>query len=280
MARFNTLNKALMATALGAVLTSASLAQEAPAWIETDSQRQGYEIAERSDNSDNGFGDSRVEARMVLRNAAGQETSRELTFQTLEREDNSVGDKSIVVFQTPRDVEGTALLSHARILDPDDQWLFLPALARVRRISSANKSGPFVGSEFAFEDFTSLELNKYSYDFQGESTIEVAGETLSVDVVERFPLYDNSGYTRQLSYIDQEVYQIRRVEFFDRRGDLLKTLDLSDYREYGDGIWRAHSLNMTNHQTNKSTELLYGDFLFDVGLDENDFVRGVLERAR
>ncbi|MFS2316728.1 outer membrane lipoprotein-sorting protein [Maricaulis sp. D1M11] len=280
MARFNTLNKALMATALGAVLTSASLAQEAPAWIETDSQRQGYEIAERSDNSDNGFGDSRVEARMVLRNAAGQETSRELTFQTLEREDNSVGDKSIVVFQTPRDVEGTALLSHARILDPDDQWLFLPALARVRRISSANKSGPFVGSEFAFEDFTSLELNKYSYDFQGESTIEVAGETLSVDVVERFPLYENSGYTRQLSYIDQEVYQIRRVEFFDRRGDLLKTLDLSDYREYGDGIWRAHSLNMTNHQTNKSTELLYGDFLFDVGLDENDFVRGVLERAR
>lgn len=280
MARFNTLNKALMATALGAVLTSASLAQEAPTWIETDSQRQGYEIAERSDNSDNGFGDSRVEARMVLRNAAGQETSRELTFQTLEREDNSVGDKSIVVFQTPRDVEGTALLSHARILDPDDQWLFLPALARVRRISSANKSGPFVGSEFAFEDFTSLELNKYSYDFQGESTIEVAGETLSVDVVERFPLYENSGYTRQLSYIDQEVYQIRRVEFFDRRGDLLKTLDLSDYREYGDGIWRAHSLNMTNHQTNKSTELLYGDFLFDVGLDENDFVRGVLERAR
>ena len=75
MARFNTLNKALMATALGAVLTSASLAQEAPAWIETDSQRQGYEIAERSDNSDNGFGDSRGEARMVLRTvhqAAGQ----------------------------------------------------------------------------------------------------------------------------------------------------------------------------------------------------------------
>ena len=173
MARFNTLNKALMATALGAVLTSASLAQEAPAWIETDSQRQGYEIAERSDNSDNGFGDSRVEARMVLRNAAGQETSRELTFQTLEREDNSVGDKSIVVFQTPRDVEGTALLSHARILDPDDQWLFLPALARVRRISSANKSGPFVGSEFAFEDFTSLELNKYSYDFNGALTLEI-----------------------------------------------------------------------------------------------------------
>jgi outer membrane lipoprotein-sorting protein len=278
---FNRPNRPFLAVALlAAALTAPANAQDLPDWIDTDSERQGYEIAARADSSDNGFGDSRVEARMVLRNAAGQETSRSLSFSTLERANDTVGDKSVVVFNTPRDVEGTALLSHAHILEPDDQWLYLPALARVRRISSTNKSGPFVGSEFAFEDLTALELNKYEYNFISESTIEVAGETLSVDVVGRIPRYENSGYSRQVSYIDQEVYQIRRVEYFDRRGDLLKTLDLSDFRDYGDSTWRAHSLAMTNHRTGKSTELLYEEFQFGVGLTDRDFVRGVLERAR
>lgn len=281
----NRLNKPLMIALLASAVLLPSLAmsagaQELPAWIDTEDEQRGYEIAERSDSSDNGFGNSRVEARMVLRNAAGQETSRELSFQTLERESNATGDKSIVVFQTPRDVEGTALLSHAQILDPDDQWLFLPALARVRRISSVNKSGPFVGSEFAFEDFTALELNKYEYNFVSESQIDVGGETLSVDVVARIPRYENSGYSSQISYIDQDVFQIRRVEFFNRRGGLLKTLDLGDYREYDGGVWRAHTLSMTNHLTGKSTELIYENFEFDVGLTDRDFVRGVLERAR
>lgn len=257
----NPLAKPLIALSALAVIASPALAwqETLPDWVDTEAEQRGYEIAMRSDNSDNGFGDSRVTATMTLRNAAGQETSRELSFQTLEREDNTVGDKSIVVFHTPADVEGTALLSHARILEPDDQWLYLPALARVRRISSANKSGPFVGSEFAFEDFTSVELNKYEHSYVETAPLEIAGETLTVDVIERTPRYENSGYSRQITYIDQEIYQVRRIEFFDRRGSHLKTLDLTDYREYGNGIWRAHALVMTNHQTGKSTELVYGE---------------------
>ncbi len=256
-----------------------SIVLAGPAWAQFENlpaQERGYELAARSDASDNGFGNSQVDVTMRLRNAAGQETTREMNFSTLERESTDVGDKSLVVFSTPRDVEGTALLSHAQILDPDDQWLFLPALGRVRRISSANKSGPFVGSEFAFEDFTSLELNKYEYNWIGEDEID----GLAVDVVERFPLYENSGYTRQVSYIDRDVHQIRRVEFFDRRGDLLKSLELTEYREYEGGIWRAHQLTMENHQTGKSTDLIYADFEFDADLSDGDFDRAVLDRIR
>ena len=90
--------------------------------------QRGFDIAARSDRTDLGFGDSEVELQMVLRNAAGQEATRALRIATLEKPDETVGDKSLVVFDTPRDIEGTALLSHAKILDPDDQWLFLPAL--------------------------------------------------------------------------------------------------------------------------------------------------------
>ena len=117
--------------------------------LATTAEQKGFEIAARADRTDTGFGDSEVELEMVLRNAAGQESTRSLKITTLEKEDESVGDKSLVLFDTPRDIEGTALLSHAKILDPDDQWLYLPALKRVKRISSSNKSGPFVGSEFA-----------------------------------------------------------------------------------------------------------------------------------
>ena len=93
------------------------------------------------------------------------------------------------------------------------------------------------------------------------------------------PRYENSGYSRQVSWVDRDVHQVRKVEFYDRRGDLLKTLVLTDYREY-DGIWRSHRMEMTNHQTGKSTDLIYGEYAFNVGLDEDDFVRGRLTRLR
>jgi outer membrane lipoprotein-sorting protein len=239
-------------------------------------QEQGFEIAARSDRSDRGFGDSVVGLEMILRNAAGKETTRELSLSTLEIPDESVGDKSMIVFNSPADIDGTTLLSYAKILDPDDQWLYLPALKRVKRISSVNKSGPFVGSEFAFEDFTSLELNKYDYTYLRS---EPCGE-LQCDVIERTPRYEYSGYTRQVTWVDQGVFQVRQVEFYDRRGDLLKTLRLEDYREYEGAYWRPHRMAMVNHQTGKSTDLIYSDYRFGTGLDDGDFVKGVLTRTR
>ena len=264
----NSVKTALAVVTLGYTLIS-------PATWADDAEDKGHAISARSDRSDNGFGDSLVNATMTLTNSNGDTSTREMVFKTLERASEDVGDKSLTVFETPRDVQGTALLSHAKILEPDDQWLFLPALKRVKRISSANKSGPFVGSEFAFEDFTSTELNKYSYRYVGEDTV---GD-MKVDVVERFPLYENSGYTRQISYIDQDVFQVRKLDFYDRKNVLLKTLTFGDYRQYGN-IWRAHSLTMVNHLTNKSTTLTYGDYQFNTGLSDNDFDKGVLKTIR
>lgn len=248
----------------------------ASAAVSQTPEERGFDVAARSDRSDRGFGDSEAEITMILRNAAGQESTRSMLFTTLEMPDESVGDKSLVLFSTPKDIEGTALLSHAKILDPDDQWLYLPALKRVKRISSKNKSGPFVGSEFAFEDFTASELNKFSYKYLREEPCGV----LTCDVVERYPRYEDSGYTKQISWVDTSDHQIRKIEFYDRRGSLLKELVFEDYRKYGDNYWRAHRLVMKNLQTNKSTDLIYGEYKFGVGLTDNDFVKGRLSRLR
>ena len=257
------------------ILAVASLWAVTPVTAATPTDK-GYEIAARSDRSDRGFKDSTVDLKMILRNKAGKEATRDLRITTLEVPDEEAGDKSLIVFASPPDIDGTALLSHAKILDPDDQWLYLPALKRVKRISSVNKSGPFVGSEFAFEDFTALELNKYDYTYL---RTEPCGD-LMCDVVEQYPRYEFSGYKKQVSWIDQEVFQIRKIEFYDRRGDLLKTLLFEDYRQYEDTYWRAHKLAMVNAQTGKTTDLLFDPYTFKTGVGGADFEKGVLRRVR
>ena len=239
-----------------------------------DAQAKGIEISARSDRSDRGFGDSRVRLEMVLRNAAGKESRRQMEITTLEIPDESIGDKGLIVFSSPRDIDGTALLSHAKILDPDDQWMYLPALKRVKRISSRNKSGPFVGSEFAFEDITGQELNKYEHVWLRTETF--AG--LTCDVIDRTPRYENSGYTKQIAWIDQTDHQLRKIEFYDRKGSLLKTLTYEKYRLYDGKYWRARIFRMVNHQNGKSTDLIYDEYEFGIGLRDRDFVRGALKR--
>lgn len=264
--------------ALAAVATMALAlvpAQFGAVLAETPEER-GRAIAEEADRRDEGFADSYAELKMVLTNKQGQSSTRELRIQTLEIPARDSGDKSLIVFDHPRDIEGTAFLSFTKILDPDDQWLFLPALKRVKRISSANKSGPFVGSEFAYEDLLSQEVDKYDYRWLKD---EACG-ALTCFVVERYPLYENSGYTRQITWVDQEEYRVQRVDFYDRKDSLLKTLTLKDYKQYLDQYWRADDWFMENHQTGKTTRLTFDNWEFRVGLDDNDFDPNRLKRLR
>ena len=234
---------------------------------------RGYAIAERSDLSDRGFGQSSVELTMTLTNRNGASTTRQLQIDTLEKSGRGNGDRSLIQFFSPGDVDGTALLSHAKITAADSQWLYLPGLSRVKRISSANKSGPFVGSEFSFEDLTIAELGKFEYTYL--KTKKVDG--MQMDILECIPAYKRSGYSRVLCHFDTRHNQARRFEFFDRGGQKLKTLTLTDYRQYGP-IWRSHKQTMVNHLTGKSTTLEFGRFDFNPGLNARDFESSALER--
>jgi outer membrane lipoprotein-sorting protein len=237
---------------------------------------RGREIAAEADLRDFGWGDNSSTMRMVLRNRNGDESIRELHRQALETEEAGFGDKSVITFDAPRDVAGTSLLSHTRILDPDDQWIFLPALRRVKRISSSNKSGPFVGSEFAFEDLVSQELDKYDYRFLGEDT---CGE-LECYMVERTPLYEDSGYTKQVIWWDTVEYRVQRIDYYDRRDALLKTLMYQGYQQYIGEYWRPDLMAMENHQNGKTTDLQFSEWTFANGLTEGEFTPSRLRRGR
>ena len=262
-------------TVLAAVLLS--MASTLPlARAAEDPAAQGLAIAREMDRRDAGFGDSTADLKMILRNSGGQTSTREITISTLEVASSKEGDKTLVIFESPGDIEGTALLSFTHIRDADDQWLYLPALKRVKRISSRNKSGPFVGSEFAYEDMLSQEVEKYTYRWLRD---EPCGK-LQCFVVERIPVYEDSGYTRQIIWVDKSHYRAMKIAYHDRKGDLLKTLVYKGYRKYLDRYWRADELSMENHQTGKSTTLSFSGYEFKVGLRERDFSPGRLKRVR
>lgn len=236
---------------------------------------KGKEIAARYDQVDNGFGDHVANATMTLKNGSGQTSKRELTVLTLERTGSNLGDKTISVFQSPKDVKGTAVLSHAKLTANDDQWIFLPAAKRVKRISSSNKSGPFVGSEFAYEDITGQELGKYKYNWV---KTEACGSA-TCDVVERIPLYKNSGYSKQLAWFNQGNAMIMRIDFFNRSGDLAKRLSFSKYKKVS-GHLRPHLMRMENLRNGKSTDLAFSGYNFNTGLSVSDFKSGSLQNLR
>ncbi|MCJ8318115.1 MAG: outer membrane lipoprotein-sorting protein [Colwellia sp.] len=261
-----------LVTALALSLSSYSVLAES--MQQEDSEKLGLKISTQAKLRDTGWSDNTSDMTMLLRNKQGQESIREIKTKTLELLDD--GDKSLTIFNKPRDIKGTSFLSFSHPIANDDQWLYLPSLKRVKRISSRNKSGPFMGSEFSFEDLSSFEVEKYSYNYLGDDTIN----GLDSFMVEQFPVDENSGYTRRIVWLDKAEYRVQKIEFYDRKNSLLKTLSYSSYQQYLNKFWRADSALMVNHQSGKSTELKWDNYAFKTGLVDGDFNRNTLKRAR
>jgi predicted RND superfamily exporter protein len=243
------------------------------------SNEKGLAIATEVDNRDKGWDDVTVEGEMVLKNKAGNESVRKFRSTILEAADTSEGDRSIITFSEPRDVRGTALLTHSKI-EPDDdsQWIFLPAVKRVKRISSSNRTGKFVSSEFSYEDLGSEEVADNDHIWIEDKPC--AHDTaLTCAAVESRPKNKRSGYSRRVSFIDLDEYRVHQIDFYNRRGDLEKSLQFQDYKQYEGQFWRAHVMVMENKQTGKSTRLSWGDYSFRQGLTDRDFTPQGLPKA-
>ena len=125
----------------------AAVANTKPFELTGSDKEKGQTIAREIDQRDAGFKDYIVDAEMILKQHEKVLSVKEFHQKVLEVEGD--GDHSVNIFNSPRDVAGTAVLVHSHGLVPDDQWVYLPAIKRVKRISTRSKSGPFVGSEFA-----------------------------------------------------------------------------------------------------------------------------------
>ncbi|WP_420604407.1 outer membrane lipoprotein-sorting protein [Methylobacterium sp.] len=241
---------------------------------EESPQAKGLRIAREATARNDGFGDFTAGLTMVVRDRDARESVRQMRFKVLEVSGD--GDKSLFVFDQPRDVQGTALLTHAHINTPDDQWLYLPALKRVKRISAATRSGSFMGSEFSYEDMSPPEVEEYTYRYLRD---EPCGE-LACTVIEQVPLDEKSGYSRKVVWQDAGELRTWKMELYDRKRSHLKTLTFANYEQYLDRYWRAGEQTMVNHLTGASTVLYWTDFRFRTNLEDSEFSRTALRRVR
>lgn len=240
----------------------------------TAGQDKGLAIAREMKAREKGFGNYSADMEMVLISASGKKNIRQLRIKT--REVKGDGDQSLAVFDSPADVKGTGFLTHTHISRDDDQWLYLPSLKRVKRISPRNKTAPFMGSEFSYEDLASYEVENYSYRYIGDEKLEGA----DTFVIERMPVNEHSGYSRQRVWVEKDRYLALKIDFYSKRNQLIKTLKSGHFRKYIGKYWFAHEMLMTNHISGKSSVLNWKNFSFRQPVRATDFTAGGLKRIR
>ena len=230
----------------------------------------GASIASQMAANGAGYHDMVATVQMEMTNDRGKTATRVMKLSTLERPAQD-GDFSLLVFESPADVSGTALLSQPGVTG-DKQWLYLPALKRSQRISGGNRTGAFVGSEFTYEDVSGAAIGKHTWTLQGEQPCGTA----TCFVLKTVPAYDGSGYAHRMVWVDKEGLRPQKIEFYDRQGTHLKTLTYTDYEHIDGKHWRARTWSMQNQQTGRSTTLRFQQLALATGLGEDDFAPAVL----
>jgi hypothetical protein len=229
-----------------------------------DAKSTGDEIVREADRVNQNFIGERVSFTMALINAQGDRTERRFTLEM--REDRQDGNQSRIEFESPENVRGTILLTHAHKSADDDQWLYLPSAKRSRRIAAANKSGAFMGSEFTYEDLTPVVISKYSYARLPDET----ADGKACFKIERKSLAAGSGYSREVVWLSKETLMPVTIEYYDRKNDLLKVASYRDDRMFGKHH-RHELLRMENRQTKRVSELRAGARQVELTIDAHRF---------
>lgn len=232
-----------MFTTLAVLATPALVAT--PGFAATDPKA----VMEKARQMRRGLTNSVSNVTMTIK-SGGRSTTRKMRQYVLEV--SGGGNRTINVFSKPADVQGVSVLTHSALDGNDQQWLYMPSVGRVKRISSSNRSGAFVGSDFAYEDLSSFEVEKYAYN--SAETTKLSGK--AVIAVSYKPRYSGSGYTRLQAFLDTRTYQPLQIQYFNRRGEHAKTLSLSKYKAYVKGAaWRPHRLVMQDHRKGSVTQI-------------------------
>lgn len=228
-------------------------------------EEKGFRIAKEDEKHNTGFKAERSVVEMVLINAHGDKTKRKMKSFVKERVNE--GDLSINEFLWPADVKGTKLLTHAFKEKSDDQWLYMPAIKRVKRISSRNKSGSFMGSEFSYEDMGSQEPEKFNFKYLKK--VKLNGRPTHKIV--RVPKDKYSSYSKQIIWNDLEYHAAVKIEYYDRKGELLKIAKFSKFKKLYKNMYRQLKIHMKNVQTRKESILLWKKRKLGVKLSKSKF---------
>jgi hypothetical protein len=245
------------------------------------SQKLGAdEIARRVQDRETGR-DSRAEMRMKLFDRQGRARERAMTLWSLRggRPGTPDGDRLLIRFSYPADIKGTGFLVWEHPGSEDERFLFLPSLARVRRIAGAETQESFVGSDFTYEDIGGRELDEYTYAILDESAAWTmpGGPAQPAWRLESKRKDASAEFPRVQSFILKDSFVVVQADIYNRRNEKQKVYTVRKLQQV-EGIWTVMDAEMTNALERSRTELAIERIDYNVGLRDADFSRRELER--
>jgi len=226
----------------------------------------------------------------------GISVSRNLTMEMIDRRGKKrvretrgfrkyFGDekRTVIFYLKPRNIKKMAFLTYdyAQASRDDDQWLYLPAMRKVRRISASDRGDYFLGTDFTYEDIkkeSKVTIEDYVWKTVGEEKIDGHHSY----IVEAIPVNDKVakelGYSKVRSWVDSEIWMVRQSKRWDVHGNALKTIYTRDIRQV-QNIWTAHTIEVTNHKTGHKTRFVFSDVDYSSGVKDNIFTQRALRRG-
>ncbi len=217
---------------------------------------------------------SKQTTTMTLIDKRGKERVRSVVGYT-----KDFGDvkKSVMIFKKPADVKGVGFLSFSydSMNKDDDSWLYMPALRKARRISGSKKNGSFMGTDFTYNDMGSRTIEEDTHTLLREEKLN--GHDCWV--IESKPKKKVNAYSKFISWIRKDILLAEKVEFYDKKGSLLKTLTNSNFEKIGD-IWIVKKMEMHDVQKKHKTILEVSDVKLNCEIKDSYFSVASLERGR
>ncbi len=254
------------------VLLLAGLLAAAPA-LADDAERAGTALAEAVHGRP--IGDDAVTRGTMTLIERGREPRVRETFQyRLEAADG--GRQTLIRFTSPADIADTGLLIHDHADGATDQWLYLPAMDRVRRIAADRRGGRFVGSDLFFEDLEDRAPERDRHRLLSEETWDGA----ALQVLESVPVAgDGSVYSRRVSWIDPETLIPLRIDFYRGGDEPMKRLEVTRVARI-DGYWTEMETTVTDLESGHRTVLVVDEVVYDQGLPGTLFTSRALADTR
>lgn len=218
-----------------------------------------------------------VEMVLVAEGSPPQRREMEVLSKTGQGED----DMNMMRFLSPPNVRGTAVLTVEATGRADDQWVYLPALKKSKRIATGQRKERFSGTDFTYEDLRTEDFARTSYKLDGEGQVQTEkdGPQIACHVVEATPKdADASGYSKRRLFVDKARFLILKVEYFDKQGRHQKTWTGRDFTQV-EGHWRPSQSMMEDHLRNTKTVMRFTERKINPGLPDATFTEAALERG-
>jgi len=237
------------------------------------------EIMQRGDDRDDGDR-SIIDVEMILIDKSGSQRVRKIRAFGLDRGKDEL---QLLFFLSPPDLKDTGFLTYDydESGKDDDQWLYLPALKKTKRIASSDKSGSFMGSDFTYADLTTRDLDQYDYTLMKETEVD-GHKVWQIEAVPRTKKeIRETGYKKSIHFVRQDNYVVVRSLGWVKKGGRLKYMDIKTLEQV-DGIWIGTEIHMT---TKKGEETLHKTILhnsnirFNQELEEEFFSVRQLEKG-